>query len=121
MEHPMMSSCRILYFDCENVAKPQSAVDLQRNFRNSEKLRLISPLFSNRNMIIKAVQNKFWRSEQSKFYNIDFLGFRTAEDLVVTPEFTSNSGFLRFPCKGVSKANLVREFTGESKRLVSML
>ena len=33
--------------------------------------------------------------------------------MIVTPEYTSNSGFrLRFPCKGVSKANLVREFKG---------
>jgi hypothetical protein len=103
----------IVYFDCEDVAKPQSAVDIQRFFQNSEKLKLVSPLFTDIYMIRKAVQNKFGRTELSKFYNIDFLNFRTAEDLIVTPEYTSNSGFrLRFPCKGVSKANLVREFKG---------
>ena len=116
--HPMESLTLILshiivYFDCEDVAKPQSAVDIQRFFQNSEKLKHISPLFTDINKIRKAVQNKFGRSELSKFYNIDFLNFRTAEDLIVTPEYTSNSGFrLRFPCKGVSKANLVREFKG---------
>ena len=87
----------IVYFDCEDTLKPQSAVDIQRFFQNSEKLKFISPLFSDLNVIRKAIQNKFGRTELTKFYNIDFRNFRTVEDLIFTPEYTSTSGFrLRF-------------------------
>ena len=88
----------IVYFDCEDTLKPQSAVDIQRFFQNSEKLKFISPLFSDLNVIRKAIQNKFGQTELTKFYNIDFRNFRTVEDLIFTPEYTSTSGFrLRFP------------------------
>jgi hypothetical protein len=103
----------IVYFDCDDTLKPQSAVDIQRFFQNSENLKSISPLFSDINVIRRAIQNKFGRLELNKFYNIEIRNFRTAEDLIVTPEYTSTSGFrLRFPCKGVSTANLIREFRG---------
>jgi hypothetical protein len=116
--HPMEPLALILayiivYFDCDDTLKPQSAVDIQRFFQNSENLKSISPLFSDINVIRRAIQNKFGRLELNKFYNIEIRNFRTAEDLIVTPEYTSTSGFrLRFPCKGVSTANLIREFRG---------
>jgi hypothetical protein len=114
--HPMepltlILSHIIVYFDCEDVAKYK--VQWIFSVFSKEKLKHISRLFTDISMIRKAVQNKFGRSELSKFYNIDFLNFRTAEDLIVTPEYISNSGFpLRFSCEGVSKANLVREVKG---------
>jgi hypothetical protein len=113
--HPMEPHI-VVYFDCFDTLKPQSAVDIQRFFQTSENLKFMSPLFSDINVIRKAIQNKFPRVELSKFYNIDIRNFRTAEDLIVTPEYTSTSGFrLRFPCKGVSTANLIRDFKGVDK------
>jgi hypothetical protein len=103
----------VVYFDCDNALKPQSAVDIQFYFQNSENLKFISPLFSDINVIRKAIQNKFGRTELTKYYNIQFHNFRRVEDLVVTPGYTSSHGYrLRFPRIGVSEANLVREFKG---------
>jgi hypothetical protein len=54
-------------------------------FQNSENLKFISPLFSDINVIRKAIQNKFGRTELTKHYNIQFYTFGRVDDLVVTP------------------------------------
>jgi hypothetical protein len=103
----------VVYFDCDNALEPKSAVDIQYYFQNSENLKFTLPLFSDINVIRKAIMNKFGRTELTKYYNIQFPNFRRVDDLIVTPGYTSSSGFrLRFPCSGVSEANLVREFKG---------
>jgi hypothetical protein len=100
----------VVYFDCDNALKPQSAVDIQFYFQNSENLKFISPLFSDINVIRKAIQNKFGRTELTKYYNTNFITFGELMTWWVTPGHTSSHGFrLRFPRIGVLKANLVRE------------
>ena len=42
-------------YDCKDALKPVSAVDIQ----NYEKLEKLSPIFSEKDIIRKAMQNKF--------------------------------------------------------------
>jgi hypothetical protein len=105
----------VVYFDCEDTLKPHSAVDIQEYFLNSEKCRIFSDLFSDLDLIKRALLNKHGRHELSTYYNIGFSIFRTVNDMIVTSTFTSTTGYrMKFSAIGVPQPNLVREFRGMS-------
>ena len=103
----------VVYFDCEDTLKTHSAVDIQKYFLNSEKCRHLSDLFSDINMIKRALLNKHGRHKLKTCYNIEFTIFRTMDDKIVTPAFTTTTGYrIIFSALGTPRPNLVREFKG---------
>ena len=99
----------VVYFDCKDTLKTHSAVDIQKYFLNSEKCRHFSDLFSDINMIKRALLNKHGRHELKTYYNIGFTIFRTMDDKIVTPAFTSTTGY-RNTALRTPRPNLVPEF-----------
>jgi hypothetical protein len=105
----------VVYFDCNDTLKPHSAVDIQQYFLNSDKCRSFSELFSDINLIRRALLNKHGRDELKVYYNIGFIIYRSVEDIIATSTFTSTTGYrMKFLTLGTAQSNLVREFRGMS-------
>jgi hypothetical protein len=105
----------VVYFDCNDTLKPHSAVDIQQYFLNSDKCRSFSELFSDINLIRRALLNKHGRHELKVYYNIGFIIFRSVEDIIATSTFTSTTRYrIKFSTLGTTQSNLVREFRGVS-------
>lgn len=75
----------VVYFDCLSTLTAHSAVDIQKYFQNSEMFSTFSNLFCDIDLIKRALLNKYGREVLSKYYNIEFLRYRTSDDLIDDP------------------------------------